>query len=121
MRLFSQIFSRSPKSPLIFFCKRTDVEKLPKGHHFTFSGTMRLTRDQKNFKQNFEKKLGFCFEFFLMRVLWKRILDTLKFFCYFPFPAFHIEYLKCIFICMKGSVKHDMKIRHGKSFYWNKD
>ena len=43
---------------------------------------MRLTGNQKNSKKKF-KKFGIFFQFFLKRVLQKRILDTLKSFCYF--------------------------------------
>ena len=36
-----------------------DVQKLPNSPPFTFLGTMRLTGDQKNFNENFEKKIQF--------------------------------------------------------------
>ena len=48
----------SPKGPpfiFFLFCKRMDVQKLPKTP-FTFFGTMRLTGEQKNSK-NFLKKI----------------------------------------------------------------
>ena len=50
--------SKGPPS-FFLFCKRMDVQKLPKGPSFTFFGTMRHTGDQKKIK-----KVRIFFQFF---------------------------------------------------------
>ena len=47
----------SPKVDL----EKNGCSKTPKGPPFTFSGTMRLTGDQKNFKKNTKKSDFFQF------------------------------------------------------------
>ena len=80
---FRKFFKCLQKVPLYFFLffQRMDVQKLPNApfyicrHHATYRGP-------KKFKNIF-KKINFLFYFFLTWVLYKRIPDTFKSFCYF--------------------------------------
>ena len=80
-----QIFSMPPKGPpsfFFYFATEWLFENSPRAP-FTFSGLCNLP-ETKKFEKNTKKITGnFLINFFPMRVLYKRILDTLKFFCYF--------------------------------------
>ena len=77
---FRKFFNASRGSPFFFFlfCKRMDAHKLPKGPLLHFSALCDLP--ETNYSNKKFKKFG---TFFFTRVLWKRILDTLKSSCCF--------------------------------------
>ena len=75
--IFANSFKGLQRAPFNFFlfCKRIDVQKLPKPPFFyIFRHYATYRRPKQVRKKNFPK---IFFNFFLMRVLLKRMLDTL--------------------------------------------
>ena len=55
---FRKYFKSVQRAPLLFLpiLQKNRCSKTPKGHPFTFFGTMRLTGDRKRFQKHFGKK-----------------------------------------------------------------